>query len=50
MKNIFDVKRGIECFGVWYALHTYGFSNLWTIWCATRMIARDNATTKRWTI
>jgi hypothetical protein len=39
--NIFDVKQSIESFGIWYALHTYGFSRIWTIWCATRMIARD---------
>ena len=41
MNSIFEVKRGIEHFGVWYALHEHGFRSLWTIWCAARMIKRD---------
>lgn len=39
--NIFDVKSDIEHFGVWYALHSYGLRQAWTIWVATRMIKRD---------
>ena len=35
--DIFQVKRSIQVFGVWYALHRYGWRNLWTIFVATRM-------------
>ena len=41
--NIFDIKSDIEHFGVWYALHTYGLRQAWSIWVATRMIKRDRA-------
>jgi hypothetical protein len=49
MNNIFYVKQSLETFGIWYALHMYGFRKLWTIWCASRMIAREKAATKVWT-
>lgn len=38
--SVFHVKQAIESFGVWYALHTYG-PRFWTIWVATRMLARE---------
>lgn len=41
--NVFEVKRNIEDFGVWYAIWFHGTSkqSLWTIFVATRMIRRD---------
>ena len=41
--NIFAVKNDIEAWGVWYALWFYGLSPraLWCIWCACRMIKRE---------
>lgn len=39
--SVFDVKRDIENFGVWYAVHQRGIRAWWTIWVATRMIARE---------
>ena len=41
--NIFEVKRSIEAWGVWYALWAFGLSpqSLWCIWCACQMIERD---------
>ena len=35
--NIHHVRTAIDAFGVWYAIHEYGFRNLWTIFVATRM-------------
>lgn len=35
--NIHAVRTAIDAFGVWYALHEYGFRSLWTIFVATRM-------------
>jgi hypothetical protein len=35
--SIFCVRQDIEHFGIWYALHRYGFRRWWTIWCATRL-------------
>jgi len=42
--NVFEVKRNIEDFGVWYALWFNGFSkqSLWTIFVASRMLKREN--------
>jgi len=37
MDNIHAVRSSIDAFGVWYAIHEYGFRNLWTIFVATRM-------------
>ena len=43
MDNIFDIKRNIESFGIWYALYRHGFTRAWPIWVAYRMIKRDDA-------
>lgn len=39
--NIFAVQNAIEVYGIWYAIWFYGWRETWTIFVATRMIARD---------
>ena len=43
INNIFAVQTEIKCYGVLYALWFYGFENAWTIFVATRMIARERS-------
>ena len=43
INNIFAVQNEIKCYGVLYALWLYGFENAWTIFVATRMIARERS-------
>ena len=40
--NVFDVKHTLVLFGFWYALHRYGFGNLWTIFVAHKMNQRED--------
>lgn len=40
-KNIFAVQNAIEMYGIWYAIWFYGWREMWTIFVATRMIARQ---------
>lgn len=35
---VFEIANHIKRYGIWYALHRYGFRNLWSIWVATRVI------------
>ena len=39
--NIFAVKASIMEYGIWYAIWFYGWREAWTLWVATRMIARS---------
>jgi len=41
--NVFEVVEVLQCYGGWYTLWRYGFRNLWTIFVAWRMAARDTA-------
>lgn len=45
--NIFAVQNAIEVYGIWYAIWFYGRRNAWTIFVATRMIARERKTRVR---
>lgn len=40
--NIFAVKASIIEYGIWYAIWFYGWREAWTLWVATRMIARSD--------
>jgi hypothetical protein len=42
--NIFAVATAIEIHGIWYTIWFYGWRNAWTIWVASRMVARDERT------
>ena len=42
--NIFAVKTAIEIHGIWYTIWFYGWRNAWSIFVASRMLARDERT------
>jgi hypothetical protein len=42
--NIFAVQTAIEIHGIWYAIWFYGWRNAWSIFIASRMLARDERT------
>jgi hypothetical protein len=39
--NVFEVKRDIETFGIWYAIWKHGPRNAWALWVASRMLKRE---------